>query len=660
MGNPLTIRTINDTIYDFLLSSTYRNAWVFEQSYALSKDADIWETFLRDGSFASSVDRFQNSLVRPWRVEPPKGTKNQQSKIAARIVEEGIGQAMLFDDMRKRLALGRALGRAYEYPNWDTVYCSLGGFPPMDWFVPVAFENIDRRRIRWVPQYPLITGHEPVRTHREMFSIETNIWHPLSRDFEQVLIEDIYPVSEDRLGQGRGLLESSYIYAYFKAVALEKMTQGMDRWANGILIGKVDSARLASLPKTSGALQNSFMTMLQTMRSEHVGIIDKVDELEIHETSGTGHQLCMEAIHYFDETVERLWNGSVRPAGHAVSTGARAQSETESDTSEAFYQPYRKHQDEILTRDLVNYFWGHPQNRMNMLKLGLGIAERPKFSSEAIKQKDPEREIKIIEGMKKVGIPILKSEAYDKLGFSQPEPGEDVFEAAEEVMVGPNGEIIEGGAEDGGGGFGGKEDSGSGGKDFGGDEEKPKSKPKKKNEAFAHFSREFNALREMVVALTNRKPEPAPQQPPMIVNVTPPPQPVSFNLDNTISRSVKAEAREFFEAGLDVMKIDVHVPQQPAPVVNVAAPVVNVPAPIVNITVEKPLPTVVNVSPPVVNVPAPIVNVAAAKIEVNVPKQPAPNVTVTVPPVPALGKSIKFETDESGRITGGRVEVDKK
>jgi hypothetical protein len=77
----------------------------------------------------------------------------------------------------------------------------------------------------------------------------------------------------------------------------------------------------------------------------------------------------------------------------------------------------------------------------------------------------------------------------------------------------------------------------------------------------------------------------------------------------------------------DPVNVTVNVPKQDAHVVNVAAPVVNVPAPVIN--VAAPPPAIVNVAAPIVNMP------------------------------PALSKSLKFETDENGKITGGRVEVDK-
>jgi hypothetical protein len=435
MSTPLQIRTVADQIYDYMLSATYSTSWVYDQSYALYKDADVFEVIQRDASFASSIDRFQNSVVRPYRVEAPKGTKNSQSKMAARLTDAALRKSIMFDDMRKRLALGRVLGRAYEYPTWKPVTCSLADLPPMEWVLPVSFENIDRRRVRWVPQ---VGGENAIGgkiggdlvTQRYLYSVNRRQWLEMSDEFRSALIEDIYPMSEDRLGYGNGCYNQFYIYAYYKAIFLEKMSQGTDRWANGMLVGKIDSARLASLSKTSATVQSTMATVLQTARSEHVIVIDKADEIEVISGGMEGHQMCMDGIKYFDECVERLLNGSIRSSGHGQQNGARAAAETESDSSEAFYQAYRQHQDEIITRDVIGYFWGHPINQMNMLKLGLGTAEMPKFSSEQIKKQSVLEAIQIVTQARQAGIPLLKSEVYEKIEFTQPEPMDDTFDGA--------------------------------------------------------------------------------------------------------------------------------------------------------------------------------------------------------------------------------------
>lgn len=452
MGQPLGITSVNDAIYSYILSSRYRNTVLYDQSFALNKDADIAEVIMRDASFASSIDRFQNSVVRPFRVEAPKGTKNIKSKRVARIIEESFHQSMLFDDMRKRLAIGRVLGRAYEFPNWEPTVCELADNPPMEWMIPVSFENIDRRRVRWVPDWgedgifsPTDTGRA-VTTKRCLFSINQNKWLEMSEPFKRALIEDIYPMTEDRLGNGRGCEDSFYIYAYYKAIFLEKMSQGIDRWANGLLVGKIDSSRLASLPKTSANVQTAMQTVLQTARAEHVIVLDKADEIEVVTGGMEGHQMCMDGIKYCDEAVERLLNGSIRGSGHGQQNGARAAAETESDSSESFYQPYRQHQDEILTRDLIGFFWNHPLNKQNFEKLGLAGAQMPHFTSEQIKKKSPLEAIQIITAARQAGIPLLKSEVYEDLEKTMPEPGEDVFDGsiglADGTELGDRGEVV--------------------------------------------------------------------------------------------------------------------------------------------------------------------------------------------------------------------------
>lgn len=435
MNAPLQIRSVQDQIYDYMLSSAYKTAWIYDQSYALYKDADVFEVIMRDASFAGSIDRFQNSVVRPFRVEAPKGTKNTQSKKAARIVEDAIRQSVMFDDMRKRLALGRVLGRAYEYTKWEKRNCALGGLPPMDWMVPISYENLDRRRVRWVPYWGedgIYSGDQsqPLTTKRHLYSVKLNKWLEMSPAFKDALIEDIYPLEEARLYTGRGCADQFYIYCYYKALFLEKMSQGVDRWANGMLVAKIDSSRLASLTKTSGAIQVAMTSVLQTARSEHVIVLDKADEIEVINGGMEGHQMCMEGIKYCDESVERLLNGSIRGSGHGQQNGARAAAETESDSSEGFYQPYRQHQDEIITRDVVGYFWNHPVNKQNLLKSGLGIAEKPHFSSEQIKKKTPLESMQLITQARQAGIPLLKSEVYEDIEKTQPEPGEDVFDGA--------------------------------------------------------------------------------------------------------------------------------------------------------------------------------------------------------------------------------------
>src|SRR3990167_1646613 len=112
MGTPLTIRSTNDLIYNYMLGSAYRSAWVYNPSLSESKDADLWTEMLTDADFASSVDRHIKSIVRPWHVEAPRGSRNKQDKQLAGIVQHALDRCENLDDARERLALCDILGRA--------------------------------------------------------------------------------------------------------------------------------------------------------------------------------------------------------------------------------------------------------------------------------------------------------------------------------------------------------------------------------------------------------------------------------------------------------------------------------------------------------------------------------------------------------------------
>jgi phage gp29-like protein len=426
--NPLLIRSPNDLLYDYALSSAYRSAWVYDPDFALAKDPDIWEVVRRDPVVASAIDRRCRNIIRPWRIEPPKNSRKKEDKLAAAICEEALLSISLFDQARYRMAQSSAVGRVYEYIEGRRVVTSLADTPEMEWWIPTRLVNIDRRRFHWVAKEEVTGPLEERRreTHLSMYNSVINRWQDVQPDFRAALIEIVYNNTEDRVGYGRSLLEATYFYHYMKTVTMEKIAQGIDRWANGILIGHLDSLRNASTGKTNEDLRKGMKTLLQNMRSEHIAVFEKGDELQVVETSGAGHEISMNFIHYLDEGIERLYNGSIMPSGFAEGSGSRARAETESDTSEAFYQFDRSYLDEVLTRDLVGLFWR--QNYNNLFALGLGIAKMPRFHSEQQKKEDPLMAVQVATQLLQNNVPLVKSEVYHKAGYSVPEPDDEVIE----------------------------------------------------------------------------------------------------------------------------------------------------------------------------------------------------------------------------------------
>lgn len=430
----ISVRSVHDQLYDYALSSAYRSAWVYDPSFALSREADIWELVRNDAVVAAAIDRSNKSIVRPWRVDPFDGSRDMPDRRLAALVRDGLRHIDRFNTRRRRLVEARILGRTYAAILWKQVHTSLGGLAPRDWWVPYMLVDIDRRRFHWVVDWDA-SHRVKVGIHLEMYNTNTTQWEPVPEELRDNLIEYVYEDTEDRVGYGRGLMEAIYFYHYLKTVTFEKISQGIDRWANGIWIGRLDGLRGASTDRTNEDLRLGMEAVLQDMRSNNQAVLESIDDIKVIETSGQGHQISMDFMRYLDESIFRLLAGSVRPFGFDVGgTGARAQAETESEASEQFFQDEREDLDAVLQRDLVGAFLR--VNRIGIETVGLGQARRPIFTSEQIRRQDPEQAARVMaEALR--WAPVARREFYEKLELSAPLPDEDIIEP--QPQVGPGG-----------------------------------------------------------------------------------------------------------------------------------------------------------------------------------------------------------------------------
>lgn len=474
MATPLTTRSTSDLLYAYMLSSAYRSPWVYSPSGADLKDADIWEIVRNQTDMLAEIQRRNNNIVRPWRIAPSYhasySTANKkaidESKKLAAITHEGISHCSNLDEARILLCEDFFVGRKYGVILWEPVACSLDGTPEMLWYLPFKIKDQDRRRVHWVADWAWVkpdgtmvsAGSETQNldgsvvsqaahpkggylkktgVHLELFNTDAWRWERITDEQRRNLIECIYYDEEDRLGHGRGVIEAGFFTHYFLTGTYKKIVEGIDRYANGVLIGKLDSLRGASTDKTNAAIVNAMKSVMNTFRSEHYVILGDGDEIELKEPSGTGFSVSMQFTQHLIASWARLCNGSARPAGHSVDgTGAKAQAAEEADTSESFYQVDRSRLDHDLNRDLVGAFLYHNQD--NIQALGLEKAKRPKFTSEQIRRQSPEIAMNVINQALAAGMPILRSEGYDRIEFTPPAEGDDVIEP-KPIMMGGEG-----------------------------------------------------------------------------------------------------------------------------------------------------------------------------------------------------------------------------
>lgn len=434
MATPLTIRSTNDWLYDYSLSSAYKSQWVYDPDFALSRDPDIWEVARRDAVLFGECDRRSRNIVREWHVEPPKKSRAEGDRILADIVAEAFEQIENFDEALYQQAEASLLGRTYHYIEGDVFSIALGGTPEMDWWLPTKLKHVDRRRFHWAPVRTNGPDGEKLSTQLEFFSITRQMWEPLTPEQASCFVRYTWYDTEDRLGYGRGLLEALYFYHYLKSTTMVKVQQGLDRWANGIVIADIDSLRAASPSKTNEDLKRGALTLLQNMRSEHVMVKQKGDTIEVVETSGTGHEMGMGVLRYLDEAMARTLNGSILPSGHGSAEGSNAKAQEEAKTSESFYQYERKRQAEVNSRQLVSQFIR--MNRLNIAQLGLAVAKAPKFHLEQKRMENVTEALDVRQKIRDMGLPLVKQDIYHAANVPMPGPDDDQLEGREAPLAG--------------------------------------------------------------------------------------------------------------------------------------------------------------------------------------------------------------------------------
>lgn len=419
-GYPIQVGTQNGQRFVTALDAAYRSGiWLPEQSYAEAQDGTIWEKLRRDAVCNLAIDMRLNKVAgRDPRVIASSRAKEDER--LAEVVEEAFGYLDNHTAARRNIACAIFRGRSYGYVNWRRVPLHVGGLATtMDWFVPVAIEDVDPRMIRFVPVRERIgeTNEYAVDVYAEMWSMGASKWVRLTPELWQNFVSLKYQDEQGRLSQGRGLQDALYFYSYAKSIVLREGLQGLERWAQGTVLAKIDGLRTAGTGKSNAEQSAAWQTELQKMNGSHAIVLDKSDEVSVMETSGTGHQLVMSMMQYLDDAIVRAATGSLLPSGGG-SGGSNARAEVEQGASEDLVTYDRALLDEAFTRDLVGQFMR--LNRPQIAAAGLLGARRPSMRAGATDRKDPLRAAQVASTALQAGIKLRADEVYDQLGFTPP------------------------------------------------------------------------------------------------------------------------------------------------------------------------------------------------------------------------------------------------
>lgn len=427
MTVPLQTRAFADEEYVSALRSAYRGVKLYDPSFALAQDPDVWEKMLRHPTIRTEVSKRLHAVAgRHWQVEPAsdKAADQQKGEIVAALLKRMRGLNMA----RARLALAIFHGRAYAYIAGRRLPATLGpeGTPPMTWWIPEGMQDIDHRGVRIVPEVDSETAR--ILTRMEIRGLTGVAWKRLEEADAQAVLPVLYDDEESRLGYGRGLIESMYFAFYAVGRLIQEGHSGVERWAQGLVIGQVDAEAHGGTDKTSEATAVRMRDTLADMKAKHILVVDKRDNVTVQWPQGTGHQMVESFIRYWDERLTALISGSLRPSGQGDG-GAYAQAKVEAESSQSLIAFDRDVLDEALTERLIGLVCR--MNLANFSALGLGEAGRPRFATRDEVQDDPKEAADVVAVLLGAGVPLKRSEVYERTGFTAPAEGEDVIKGRE-------------------------------------------------------------------------------------------------------------------------------------------------------------------------------------------------------------------------------------
>ena len=415
--------------YTRTLAAAYRRfLWLSDPDFAHQADVEAWEKVRRDPVILHAMNRRSHAAAgTDWQLVP--ATDDPRDQRTAAIMTDLVRQIRSFHPALFNLAEAIFRGSSWAFTEGRRRSFSVSDDERRTWWVPERLRHVDRWRFRVARVDPSRFGvvDEDIRTAWEFFSVSKQDWKPLksTRGFVQVVYEDL----EETLGYGRGLLQAIFFFWRAKEVALAHGLMGLERWALGLVQVGIDGLRVGSDERSNDQIANDWIEELDKHRSEHVLVCDKIDELKVHWPSGSGHQIVMEMLRYFDQAITQLILMSVLPTGGGQETGSFARAQVEQETAEAVFATDRQLLSEAIQDSLIDMVWRLNLGTIRRLLAQEGLAGEPRcpeFKIGIDRPVDPKDAIAVLTQAVAVA-PIRSDEFYERIGHTKPEKGDDVI-----------------------------------------------------------------------------------------------------------------------------------------------------------------------------------------------------------------------------------------
>lgn len=422
MVTPLRYRNISGDQYNWALSAVYQDGVrVFDPSRALSKDPDVFDKWLMCSCAGEAFDQRTHSVAaKTWKIEPP--SEEPVDVQANRLIEALLRRIPRFNESRRLLAGACLYGSRYAPQTGQFVFDRLpGDAKPRRWYQPGRLGDMDRRRFRAVARKD---DEGRISVEWELWSIGRRAWEPL--EHPEWYVKHVWTATEDSLGYGKGLIESTMDDVEALRVVEQEGLQGLTRWAQGVLDVGIDGSKDAatSLPNTQ--LATEWLAILRKLMAKGGVVHDIGDEVKLLEGPGVGYQMVGEWINRLESRVRRRVLGADLQSGSESGGMTKGMGEL-ADARQMIIEGDQELLDDTITVDLLGFVWR--MNRPTLVGAGLGDARMGRFVTTKSPIVDTEKEARTASALITAGVKLKLSEVLKKTGYTMPGPEDEIVTA---------------------------------------------------------------------------------------------------------------------------------------------------------------------------------------------------------------------------------------
>ena len=420
MSEALRVRNQAQQVYTRALSSAWRNGIsLHDPSLWLFRDPEVEEKMLRDADIRHAVGYRRHLIAgKDWSLFPRVET-SPHAALSVHVGTTLIKEIENFTQSRMNLARAFFSGARFARIHGEPRILTLGDGKKRTWWVPTRLEDLDKRMYRIVPN----NEEGELSAHWERWNVGTAEYDVETKFDALHTIKHVYQDDEASLGHGSALREALGWWWYAKEHVFQESLAAVEKFAQGVLIAKVDGARDAETGLPNSELISDWTAVLEDLRARHVLVFDKSDDVEILPGGSDGWQL-MEGIRAeLRNTIYTLVMGANLTTASSEG-GSYALAEVQENSTEALIQFDRETLQETFTKSLLKCIWF--RNHANLVELGIED-ESPLFNISQEKRQDPKERAEVANMLSTMGVDLSLTEVLEQTGFSAPEEGEDII-----------------------------------------------------------------------------------------------------------------------------------------------------------------------------------------------------------------------------------------